>query len=286
MRARKKLGTGKNGMSLPTMVVVTIFMAILAISFLYPLFYMIVNSFKDTLEYYINPFALPKTFNLENYTVMLGEFKILRYLKNSLILSISSTLIIVMGSIFASYAFAKLRFVGKEIVYIIILITMFLPGQATIIPQYVMFSRYHLTNNYWSVILSYVASGFPGAILLLRSSFMGIPDELLESAKIDGAGYFVTVFKIAVPVTMAAIAIQIIFSFIGYWNDLLTPMLLLSKAEKQTVMVALSSLFSRYGSAPTRQLTGLFISVFPTLFMYLFLQKYMMKGMLAGSIKA
>lgn len=269
-----------------TKIWITVLMLIMTLTFLYPLYYMIINSFKDTAEYYASQFALPTTFNFENYVSMLVEFNFLHYFGNSLLVSCVSTVLVILLSIFASYAFAKIRFAGRGIVYILILTTMFLPSQATLIPQYVMFSRYHLINNYWSVILAYVASGVPGAILLLRSAFLGIPNELLESAKIDGAGYFVTVFRIAVPVAMAAISIQIIFSFISYWNDLLTPMLLLTDGNRQTVMVSLSTLMSRYGNAPTQQLTGLLLSVVPTLILYLCLQKYMMKGMLVGAVKA
>jgi len=273
-------------MSLRTKIVVTVFMVILTISFLYPLYFMTINSFKDTTAYYLNEFALPRVWDPANYTILLGEFQFLRYFKNSLFISCVSTALVVLGAVIASYAFAKIRFRGRNVAYMAILTTMFLPGQATIIPQYVMFSNYHLINNHWSVILAYIASGIPGSILLLRSAFVGIPDELLESARIDGAGFFSTVFKIVIPVTTAAIAIQTIFSFISYWNDMLTPMLLLSNAEKQTVMVSLQQLFSRYGNYPTRQLAGLLLSVLPVLVLYLFLQKYMMKGMLVGSIKA
>ena len=265
---------------------ITALMLLLTLTFLYPLYYMIINSFKNTTEYYANQFALPARLDWSNYVSMLSEFRFLDYFANSLLVSVVSTSLVIGMSIFASFAFAKIRFFGKGVVYIAVLATMFLPGQATLIPQYVMFSRYHMINSYWSVILAYVAGGVPGAILLLRSAFRGIPNELLESAKIDGAGYFVSVFHIAVPVTMAAISIQIIFSFISHWNDLLTPMLLLTDARRQTVMVALSTLMSRYGNAPTRQLTGLLLSVVPTLILYLCLQKYMMKGMLAGAVKS
>lgn len=287
MRNRNKPGAWKSSTLSPAnKVLITCAMVLMTVTFLYPLYYMLINSFKTSAEYYVNQFAPPSSLNLENYKVMLMDFHILRYFANSLIVSCLSTALVVLLSIVASYAFAKLRFRLSGFVYLGILATMFLPSQATLIPQYVMFSKYHMINHYESVILAYTAAGIPGAILLLRAAFSGIPDDMIESAKIDGAGYFTTLFRIAVPVTMAAISIQIIFSFISHWNDLLTPMLLLTDSGRQTVMVALSGLMSRYGNAPTRQLTGLLMSVLPVLVMYLFLQKYMMKGMLAGAIKA
>ncbi len=286
MRTMKKNSWKDSSISLGGKIAITIVMLVLTVSFLYPLYYMLINSFKTGSEYYISQFALPKSLNLNNYRTMLIDFKILRYFGNSLITSCGSTILIMFFAIFASYAFAKIRFRGRSIVYILILSTMFLPGQAVLIPQYVMFSKYHLINNYWSVILAYLSGGLPAAILLLRSAFIGIPNDLLESAKIDGAGYFTTVFNVAVPVTMAAISIQTIFSFIGHWNDLLTPMLMLSGQSCQTVMVALSILMDRFGGEPSCQLTGLLLSVLPVLVLYLFLQRYMMKGMLVGAVKA
>lgn len=285
MKRAKKAKWRGNSLSLGAKVLITILMIVMTITFLYPLYYLVINSFKTSTEYYVSQFALPTAFDLENYKVMLLDFQFMRYFLNSMIVSCASTALVVSLSVVASYAFAKVRFAFRGAAYILILSTMFLPSQATLIPQYVMFSRYHLINNFASVILAYVASGIPGAILLLRAAFVGIPDDLIESAKIDGAGYVRTLVHIAVPVTMAAISIQIIFNFIAFWNDLLTPMLLLTDGNKQTVMVVLSGLMSRYGNAPTRQLTGLLMSVLPVLILYLFLQKFIMKGMLVGAVK-
>lgn len=265
---------------------ITALMVLMTVTFLYPLYYMIINSFKTATEYYASQFATPSALNWDNYQKLLSGFKILRYFRNSLLIGILSTILIIGVSIFASYVFAKIRFRGSNIVYFAIICTMFVPSQAVLIPQYVMFSKYNLTSTPWSVVLAYLAAGIPGAVLLLRSAFLGIPNDLLESARIDGAGYFTVVFQIAVPVCMGAIAIQSIFSFITHWNDLLTPMLMLSDQNSQTVMVVLSTLMNRYGSEPSIQLTGLLLSVFPVLMLYLFLQRYMMKGILAGALKS
>ena len=282
----KTRGWGDKSTPLYARVLITILMILMTVTFLYPLFYMLINSFKTATEYYSSQFTLPAQLNLANYARLLNEFKILRYFRNSLFISVVSTVLVIGFSIFASYAFAKINFRGKNFVYFLIICTMFVPSQAVLIPQYVMFSKYHMINTPWSVIMAYLAAGIPSAVLLLRTAFLGIPNELIESARIDGAGYFTVVLGIASPICMAAISIQSIFSFITHWNDLLTPMLMLSDQSSQTVMVALSTLMSRYGSEPSIQLTGLLLSVVPVLVLYLFLQKYMMKGMLAGAIKS
>ena len=162
---------------------------------------------------------------------------------------------------------------------------MFLPGQVSMIPAYVLFSKLNLINSHWLVILTYLAGGLPSAILLFQASFRGISNEMVESAKIDGAGYFVIIKNIIVPMGLPAISIVVIFNFIGSWNDLLTPMLYLSDLNKQTVMAALSALVQRTSKLPTYQLAGLTISLLPAIIIYLGLQKYLIKGISSGSIK-
>jgi len=262
-----------------------IVMSIMTLTFLYPLIYMIINAMKTKQEYYKNSFSLPSSFNLTNFKLIITDFNILVYFKSSLIVAGVSTLLIVVFGVFSSYAFAKIKFKYKTGIYLGILTTMFLPAQVSMIPAYVMFSKLGLIDNYWSVILSYLAGGLPGAILLLYSSFRGISDEMLESAKIDGSGYFSTVKNMVLPLALAPISIVIIFNFIGYWNDLLTPMLYLTSQTKQTVMVALVALVQRGSSLPTYQLAGLLVSVTPAILLYLFLQKYFVSGITAGGIK-
>ena len=262
-----------------------ILLCVITLTFLYPLWYMVINALKTKQQYYMNQFALPPALNMKNFTSIVVDFSILTYFVNSMIVCVASVMLILGFSLFAGYAFAKLRFKGKGIVYACILATMFMPGQVSMIPAYVMFAKFGLIDNYWSVILSYLAAALPAAILLMNGSIMGIPGELLESAKIDGAGYFRTVRNVVLPLSISAIAINVIFNFIGYWNDLLTPMLYLSAPDKQTVMVALTGLVQKTSALPTYQMAGLLISVLPAVALYLFLQKFMIKGMMVGSIK-
>lgn len=260
-------------------------MCIMTLTFLYPLWFMVVNALKTKTEYYESQFSLPSALNFENFKSVIVDFDIFMYFKSSIIVAAVSTLLIVLMSVFASYAFSKLRFKGKTVVYICILATMFIPAQVTMVPAYVMFSKVGLIDKYLSVILSYLAGGLPSAILLMNGTFIGISNEMIESAKIDGAGYFSIVRNVVFPLGMSGIAIVIIFNFINYWNDLLTPMLLLSSTEKKTVMVALTSLVQKTQSQQTYQMAGLVISVLPAICIYLFLQKYLVKGLTMGSFR-
>jgi ABC-type glycerol-3-phosphate transport system permease component len=257
----------------------------MTISFLYPLVYMLFNALKTKPEYFMDPFSVPTHPTLSNFQDLFTDYDIGRLVFNSLFIAVVSTALIVFTSAIASYAFAKLRFRGKVIAYAALMATMFLPGQVTMIPKYVMFSKMGLIDSPWAVIISYWAAGIPGAVLLMRSSFVGIPNEVIESARIDGAGFFTILWKIVMPMGMAGIAIVIIFQFIGAWNDYLTPLLYLTTASKQTLMVVLSQMVTRYGGNPAKQFAGIFLSVIPTIVIYLCLQKYMLKGVTAGSLK-
>lgn len=260
-------------------------MSILAFSFLYPVFFMFINSFKGKTEYRMSPFSLPEQWNLDNYTYMLDQFNLLRNFYNTFLIAAVSILVMMVLAVFASYAFARLEFKGKGIIYLLVIGTMFIPPQVTMIPMYALFSKINLVDSYTGVILSYIAGGLPGAILLLTANFKGIPKELVEAARMDGAGYFRVVRNVVVPMGKSVIAINVILTFVTQCNDLFTPMILLQDMNKRTVMVALSSLMSKTSGDPAFQLTGMLLAIIPPLLIYICLQKYLVKGLTVGAIK-
>lgn len=266
-------------------VLITLIMVTLTFSFLYPLFFMLINAMKSKMDYLTNPFGMPAQWTLENFQSIILDYQIGQNIWNSIFIAGLSTILVVLSAAIAGYAFAKLRFRGKGIAYGIIMIVMFLPSQVTMIPKYVMFAKMGLIDSQWAVILSFWAGGLPSAVLLMRNTFKGISNEIIESAKIDGAGFFTIWSRIAMPMSAAGMSIVVIFQFLSSWNDYLTPLLFVTSQSKQSLMVILAQMVNRYSSVPTRQFAGLFISVIPTVIIYLFLQKYMIKGAASGSIK-
>ena len=269
--------------------VIFICMSLISLSFLYPLFFMLINSFKTKVLYYTYPFSIPLASDaiFENYQVMIGSFKIFRLFKNTAIIVIVSGVLLTIFAIFASYGFAKLDFKGKRPIYMGMLATMVIPGQVTMIPMYIMYSKVGLINNHWSVITIYLGTFVAGNILLMTSFFKGISGEMLEAAKIDGCGYFNTVRNVIIPMGIPAIMINIIFNAVGMWNDLLTPMIFLTKDKYRTVMPALANLIQggQRASEPTLQMAGLLLSSLPMILVYLVFQRYIVKGITMGSIK-
>jgi raffinose/stachyose/melibiose transport system permease protein len=267
-------------------VLVFLILLALSISNLYPFFFMLLNSVKSRLDYFISPFSVGGLkLTWDNYRTMISQFKILDLFRNSFFISFFTILLLLCLGITASYAFAKLHFKGKDAIYLLILSTMFIPVQATIIPLYVFFSRLHLVNTGWSVIFIYVGMFIPEVILLMTSGFRGIPDELIEAAKLDGAGYFDVVRYVIIPMGMPAIILCVIFYFIVTWNDLFTPMIMLQSMDKRTVMVALAALLSRYSGDPTFQFAGLVLASIPAILVYAFFQRYIVKGISLGATK-
>jgi ABC-type glycerol-3-phosphate transport system permease component len=267
-------------------ILVSVFLAALTVTFLYPLYYMLINSLKTRTAYYTNPFSLPVgTLQWENFSTMISQFQILNLFKNSFFVAAGTVILLLIVCVFASYVFAKYNFKGRGVIYLAVIATMFIPSQVTIIPLYVLFSRIGLVNTYWAVILSYVALFLPEAVLLMTSNFRGIINEMLEAAEIDGCGYFQRVRHVIVPMGRAAIFLSIIFYFITAWNDLFTPMIFLQSMNKRTVMVALAALMGRYTGAPTLQFAGLLLSAVPALIVYIIFQRQIIKGLTVGSIK-
>lgn len=268
-------------------VLIFIALLILAISNIYPLLFVFMNSLKDRTEYLKNPFSPPNFKQLAwgNYETMISQFQIFKLFGNTLIISVVTIFFLLALGIVASYAFAKLKFIGKNVIYFLIISSMFVPVQVTIIPIYMLFSRLHLVDTYWAVVLTYLGMFLSEAILLMTATFRGIPDEIIEAAELDGAGYFDILRYVIIPMGRPAIILCLIYYFIVTWNDLFTPMILLTNMNSRTVMVALASLISRYSGDPTFQFAGLFLAAIPAILVYAIFQKYIIKGIGEGSTR-
>lgn len=277
MRERKK-----------TLVKVLIFLVLftLTVSFLYPLYFMLINSLKSRNDYFKSPFTLPAgKAEILNYQSMISQLKIFSLFRNSFIVSAGTVAVLLVIGVFASHVFAKMKFKGQRAIYLGVIMTMFIPSQVTIIPLYVLFSKIGLVGTYWAVILSYVALFIPETILLMTANFKAIINELLEAAQIDGCTYLQKIWHVTVPMGKAAVFLSIIFYFIMSWNDLFTPMILLQSMQKRTVMVALAGLMGRFSGSPTLQFAGLLLSAIPALFIYIIFQRNIIKGLTMGAIK-
>jgi multiple sugar transport system permease protein len=253
---------------------------------LYPLYYLVVNSLKTRAQYYADPFGLPLAgARVHHYVAMITQFQILTFLKNSLIVVTAGALLVTAFAVFAGYSFSKFRFRSKNALFIAILSTMLIPGQITIIPLYVLISKFGMINRLSSVVLVYLAGCLPASILLVSSYFKSIPNDLIGAARVDGCSYWQSVRHVIVPMGQPAIIINLILTGITLWNDLLIPLVLLQKRSSMTVMAALSQLMDVYSQEPTFQFTGLAISLVPIFAIFLLLQRFIIEGIAQGALK-
>lgn len=252
--------------SIPANILIYLILILLAVSYLYPLYFMGVNSLKSQAEYMKDMFSVDLLKgHFENYLIIFKNFKIGQYLFNTLLVTVLKLVFTMPLAIFASYAFAKLRFRGKNAMYPLIISAMFIPFQVIMIPVYTMLTKLHMIDTYRGLILVTGTIGIPSSIMLLSSSFRSIPNELLEAAAIDGCGYFRKIFHIMIPMGKPAIAICTIMGFISSWNDLLPPMVIIKSVNKRLVMPALDGLVSMYNADTPFQLTGILIAAVPQL---------------------
>jgi len=259
----------------------------LAVTFLYPLFYMLINSLKSKTAYYISPFALPDfgALQMQNYATMISQFRILPLMWNSFVISLFTVIGLIIFGTLASYAFAKIMFPGDRFLYLGFLVTLFVPVQVTMVPLYISYAKIGLVDNWFGVVISNWAMFLPETVMLMTANFKGIPDEIIEAATIDGCGFFGRLQNVVLPMGWPAVSLTIIFFFINSWNDLFAPMIILKSMDKRTVMVALEGLIGRYTGNPPFQYAGLVLAALPAIVVYALLQKSIVNGMSMGAIK-
>jgi multiple sugar transport system permease protein len=250
----------------------------------FPLLWMISVSLMDPGEASATPPPLiPRSPTLASYRELFTRVDLGRNLINSVGLAIAATLLSIAFNVTAGYAFAKLRFRGRDLIWKLLLGTMLIPAQVAMIPLFMMLKQVGLVNSYVGVLIPSLANVF--GIFLVRQFALAIPDELLEAARIDGAGELRIFWSIVMPVLRPILVTLAIFAFLASWNDFLWPLIVLADDSRQTLPVALASLAREHAGDNELMMAGAVITIVPVLVVVLALQRYYMQGLLAGSIK-
>jgi multiple sugar transport system permease protein len=229
------------------------------------------------------PPLLPHEATLENYRQLFAQTSMGRGFANSLFLATSATVLALVFNVSAGYAFAKLRFAGRERLFRTLLGALIIPAQVAMIPLFLLLKSMGLVNTYLGVLLPSVANVF--GIFLVRQYALSIPDELLEAARIDGAGELRLFWSIVLPALGPILVTLAIFTFLGSWNDFLWPLIVLTGDDHHTLPVALASLTREHVQDSELMMAGGVITVLPILALFLVLQRYYIQGLLAGSVK-
>ena len=255
-----------------------------AILALLPMLWMVSASFMPTGEAAsYPPRLLPSRPTLEHYTALFTRLELGRYMLNSAILAGSVTLIALFINSMAGYAFAKLRFRGRDRLFRFLTTGLVVPVQVAMLPLFLLMKQLGLINTYWGIIIPGVASIF--AIFLVRQYALGIPDALLDAARVDGASEFRIYWSIVLPVIRPILATVAIWTFLATWNDFMWPLIVLSDESRYTLPVALAGLVGEHVQDTELMMAGSVLTVLPVMLVFVVLQRYYIQGVMVGSVK-
>lgn len=252
--------------------VLQILATLIAIPFAYPLITIVATSFEGQ-----GP--------VENYMAVLTRTPFLRFLLNSVIIAGGTIILVFVCTMLAAYAFSKLRFPGRQMLFMIVLGGLVLPAIALIVPIFTIVLRLGLMNTHVAVILPLAAITIPFTVLLTRNYLDGVPDEILEAARIDGANTFVTLVWVVMPLAKPIIAVVLVWTFLQSWNEFFLPLLLLQSTDMQAVTQVPLYFTSEYGSDTPKIFASLVLISLPVTIAYLSLQRLFERGLTAGAVK-
>jgi multiple sugar transport system permease protein len=250
----------------------------------FPLAWMLAVSFMAPGEAsHFPPPLLPRQATLANYRVLFANAGIGRYFFNSLLLASGATLLSLAFNVGAGYAFAKLRFRGRERLFRMLIGALVIPGQVAMLPLFLMLKQLGLVNSIAGVLIPSAASIF--GIFLVRQYALTIPDALLEAARMDGAGELRIFRSIVLPLLGPILVTLALFSFLGSWNDFMWPLIVLTDKDMYTLPVAIASLSNEHVQDNELMMAGSVLTIVPVLLIFLGLQRYYLQGLTMGSVK-
>jgi multiple sugar transport system permease protein/arabinosaccharide transport system permease protein len=249
-----------------------------------PFIYMVSASFKPGTELFSIPVQVfPQNLYLGNYQLLFGQTMFVGWFANSAILAIGRTAIAIVLSIMAGYAFAKFDFRGRNVLFILLLATLTLPIYVILIPLYTMMTTLGWINSFAALIIPFGAQAI--GVFLARQYLLGVPNELLEAARIDGAGEFGIFTRIILPIAQPVTATMGILFFSGAWKDFIWPLIILNDSSKFPVSLGLPSLIGPYSQEYGAVMAGSFMVTLPILIIFLIMQRRFIEGIMAGAVK-
>ena len=273
----------------PLVWVATVFayalLGLFTLAVLYPLVAVVFDSLKSQNEFFADPWGWPLHLDLENYSYAWGQAHIPLFMLNSTIVAGATALFTLVLSAAAGYAFARFRFRGGHVLFILFVVLLIVPAPVSIIPLYVIVSDLHLMDTYLALILPYTAGGLPLSIYLLRAFFAAIPRELIDAARIDGCTELSAFVRVVLPISRAGLATVAILSFVGAWNEFFLALLFIHNPGLLTLPLGLQTFFFQYHVQWPYYFAGLSTAIIPIVIVYLVLQRQFISGMTAGAVR-
>ena len=281
---KKNAGIQRSPVSIALKVLLYVVLIAMALFTLIPFVWMLSASLKLDREVFTYPIRwIPETFHWENYRLIWSKVPLLTYFKNTAVIAILVTFIQTLTSSFAAYAFAKLQFRGRNTLFICYVATIAVPWQTYMLPQFILMRSMGLYDTLWAIVVLQSFSAF--GVFLMRQFYQGIPSELCEAARIDGLSEYGIWARIMLPLSKAAIATLVIFTFVGTWNDYMGPMIYLTRDVNKTVQVGLKRFIQENSSDYHLIMAVSVCSLLPVSIVFLALQKYFIQGIATTGLK-
>ena len=266
------------------MVGIYVLLILIAALMLIPFIWMLSASFKLNKDVFTFPIEwIPSNPRPQNYVDIWTRIPLLTFIGNTAKLTIIVTLLQLFTSSFAAYAFAKLQFKGKNVLFLGYIATIAVPWQAYMVPQFMMLRSWGLNNTHLAIILLQAFSAF--GVFLMKQFYEGVPSELCEAARIDGLSEYGIWARIMLPLSKPAISTLIIFTFVSTWNDFLGPLIYLTETELKTIQIGLRMFISQYSAEYGLIMAASVIALIPVLIVFLSLQKYFVQGVASAGLK-
>lgn len=262
-----------------------LFLALLALVFLYPVVLMLLTSLKSTPEIFRNPFGLPETFSLASFQKVWLRAKFGLYLRNSLLVTGASALLLLATAAPAAYALARYTFRLKGALFIFFLAGIMIPIRLGILPLYLLMRDLGLLDSPLSLILTYTASGMPMSVFLLSVFFRNLPRELEDAARIDGCTEAQTFHRIMLPLVKPGLATVVIVNVVPWWNDFFFPLLFLTTDTWKTIPLGMQVFFGQHLIDWSLVFSGMVLASLPLLVVYLVMSRQFIAGLTAGAVK-
>ncbi len=258
-------------------VISQVLLTLVLLAFMTPFIWMIATSLKPGGEVFSRPPSLiGSSLRLQNYVDAWTYVPFGRFMFNGLVVSVLGTALVCLTSLLAAYALSRMRFRGREPIFAVYLITLMVPQEVLIVPMFIFMQQLGWINSYQALILPWAFTAF--GVFLLRQFMRSIPLELEEAAKVDGASRMRVLFTIILPIARPAVAVLAVFTFIGYWNSFLWPLIVTNTLDMSTVPVGLNAFLGQQGNQWHLLMAASAISMLPTALLVLFLQKHLVKG--------
>ena len=260
-----------------------IILSILALMAFIPLYWMVVTAFKQpTLTMKFPPEIFPKNPTLQNFESLFQRRDLFRWTLNSVIVAGTVTLTQIFLCAMAGYAIAKKRFPGSKLFFWIYISSMMIPKQVTIVPLYIMVANFGMVDSYAGLILPSIAAPF--GVFLMRQFMLSLPNEIIDAARIDGAGEFKTFWTIILPMSKPALAVLGIFTFVGEWNSFLWPLIVTQSSKMKTLQAGLALIQEEVPMEYAYLMAGATFAAVPMIIVFLSFQKYFLRGVTVGAV--